>query len=202
MTTFLPQGPVVPSELSQVCLFAAMLGLPQLAFAVAGGVLTRAFPAMSRFRIGWLMAVIIILIVVNIGMIRPWYEDDSKLELLLGSLPMGNVLAVGVLVAGRQLGSRPFFLGFEVVGALALAVYVAVTIRYPAWLWPYLQPVLRPLVEPMGSQLTPARLLLFCCVTAAMLGLPQLAIALVGGILFRRFRTAGRSEQTGCGEVS
>ena len=45
--------------------------------------------------------------------------------LILGALPMANVLAVGILIGQRRPGSRPFLLGFEAFGAMALALYVA-----------------------------------------------------------------------------
>jgi hypothetical protein len=38
---------------------------------------------------------------------------------------MANVLAVGILVGQQSPRSRPFLLGFEAFGAMALAFYVA-----------------------------------------------------------------------------
>ena len=44
---------------------------------------------------------------------------------------MANVLVVGMLVAQRRPGSRPFLLGFEAFGAMALALYIALADSLP-----------------------------------------------------------------------
>ena len=44
---------------------------------------------------------------------------------VLGGLPMANILVVGNLVGRQRPGSRPFLIGFEAFGVMALAIFVA-----------------------------------------------------------------------------
>jgi len=162
-----------------------------------------------RFRIGWLMAIIAI-VAINLGAMRLWSasvgpdagEGFSRLTnqgLVLGGLPMANLLAVGFLVGRRHFASRPFLLGFEVFGAVALGLYVAVaTLFTKELLFPYVHSVILPLGKPVGQPFSPAQLLIHMSFAAAMLGLPQLAVSLIGGSLFRRFRVTERSVPTRC----
>jgi hypothetical protein len=53
-------------------------------------------------------------------------DEQRSVLLLLGALPMANVLAVGLLIGHRRRGSRRFLSGFVVLGAIASAVYVEV----------------------------------------------------------------------------
>lgn len=109
-----------------------------------------------------------------------------------GALPTGNVLAVG-LFRYRRRRIHPFLLGFEAFGATALALYIAVAscVTYEG-LRPYLDVVLDPLRKSVG----PSPSLIYATVVyltfAVILVLPQVAFALIGGLLFRRFGTAGR----------
>src|SRR5262245_36738881 len=108
---------------------------------------------------------------------------------LLGGLPMANLLAVVFLVGPRHFASRPFLLGFEVFGAMALGLYVAVAILFTKeLLFPYVHSVILPLGKPAGQPFSPAQLLLHMSYAATMLGLPQLAVALIGGFLCRSHR--------------
>src|SRR5262245_55844944 len=63
---------------------------------------------------------------LNFGAMRALLGFNSVTGrlLLVGALPMVNVLAVGILIAQRQPGSRTFLLGFGAFGAMALAFYV------------------------------------------------------------------------------
>jgi hypothetical protein len=87
-----------------------------------------------RFRIAWLMVAVAIA-AVDFAATRAVLSDlydgarDTALLLLLGALPMANVLAVGMLIAYPRPTSRPFLLGFEIFGALALALYI-VLVRF------------------------------------------------------------------------
>src|SRR5262245_65406741 len=118
---------------------------------------------------------------------------------LLGGLPMANLLAVGFLVGRRHFASRPFLLGFEVFGAMALGLNVAVaTLFTKELLFPYVHSVILPLGKPDGQPFGTAQLLIHMSFAAAMLGLPQLAVSLIGGSLFRRFRVTERSVPTRC----
>lgn len=72
-----------------------------------------------RFRIAWVMVAVAIA-AINFGVMREVVGSRSSrnIVLLLGSLPMANVLMVGVLINQRRPGWRPFLLGFEVFGAM------------------------------------------------------------------------------------
>lgn len=76
----------------------------------------------SRFRIASVMAIIAIA-ALDIAVIRaiPVIGAPKSELLVLGALPMANVLAVGLLILRPRSGSRPFLLGFVGFGAMALA---------------------------------------------------------------------------------
>ena len=57
------------------------------------------------------------------------YSPAGEL-LILGALPMANVLAVGLLVGLRRPESSPALPGFVTFGAMALALYVALTLLF------------------------------------------------------------------------
>ena len=116
--------------------------------------------------------------------------------LVSGALPMGNILvAVGLLVHQRQR-SHPFFLGFAVFGAAALAVYIAAVscVTYEQ-LRPYLDLTLEPLKKSFGPSPALARSAVVYLIFAVMIVLPQIAFALIGGLIFRRFRAAEQRDQ-------
>jgi hypothetical protein len=116
-------------------------------------------------------------------------DDQRGICLLLGALPMANVLAVGMLVGQRRPGSRPFLMGFEAFGAMALAFFIALGGCFPREV---LMLAVRPFVDPIETVIGPGRpfvsipIQLF--VAVVLLGWPQLAFALVGGFLSRRFK--------------
>jgi hypothetical protein len=122
--------------------------------------------------------------------------------LLLGALPMADVLVVGMLIARQRSGSRPFLLGFEVFGALALALYIVEATCSGASYGPldwYVSLVLRPLIRITSLRLGPmipairpyglfVRNAIDLFVGIVMLVGPQLVFALIGGILSRRYK--------------
>ncbi len=73
---------------------------------------------MPRFRIAWLMVAVAIA-GIDFGVIRTLL---AELFLVMGALSMANVLVVGLLIAQQRPSSRPFLWGFEVFGAMALAL--------------------------------------------------------------------------------
>jgi hypothetical protein len=94
---------------------------------------------------------------------------------LLGVLPMANLLFVGLLVSSQQRGRRlTFWLGFELAGLLVLLLYGVSTIRHSPDLREMVVGVLR-LVGTPGGLTFPA--------AAALLLLPQLLLAFLGGCL-------------------
>jgi hypothetical protein len=79
-----------------------------------------------RFRIAWIMVAVAIA-GINFAALRAGRERGAGLPgvfILVGALPMANVLVVGMLIARKRSGSRPFFLGFEVFGAFSLTLYI------------------------------------------------------------------------------
>jgi hypothetical protein len=110
--------------------------------------------------------------------------------LVTGALPMGNILAVGLMILiHRRRGNRPFLLGFEAFGATVLALYIAgVSCSTNEVLRPYLDLVHGPLRKFFGPYITTVYTLAVYSIFVMILVLPQVAFALIGGFLFRRFR--------------
>jgi hypothetical protein len=152
-----------------------------------------------RFQIAWVMVAVAIA-ALDFGAMRALSDWDHSLQrllwlLLLGALPMMNVLTVGILIRQQRPGTRPFLLGFEAFGALALAFYIAllglITDSYEP-----IDSYLALWVEPMEKILGHDRPLVFvpivCFGCIVMLGWPQVAFALIGGFLSRRLKITPR----------
>jgi hypothetical protein len=145
-----------------------------------------------RFRIAWGMVAVAIA-ALDFAAIRASLDIREAVLLVLGALPMANVLAVGILIAQQRPGSRPFLLGFEAFGAMALALFITAAVaslpfdEYMVIAY-YLAPVLR-LIQKSIRQDQPlvfVPIVLFAYVV--MLGWPQVVFALIGGFLSRRFK--------------
>ena len=144
-----------------------------------------------RFRIGWLMVAVAIaaLDFAAIGAILGSGTGDFGIFLLLGALPMANVLAVGMLIGLQSSESSPFLLGFEAFGAMALALYVALLSWRPRGLVISLPFVINPVLEQTVGRDRPFVFIpILCFGSVVMLGWSQVALALIGGFLCRRFR--------------
>jgi hypothetical protein len=143
-----------------------------------------------RTRIAWVMLAIAIT-ALDFWAIRACFDlYGSWAELLLlGALPMANVLAVGLLVAQQRPKSRPFLLGFETFGAAALALFAVLVICFRReTVTPYVDLALRPVFRIIGLDPPWVYVLTACFVIVVVLGLPQLAVALIGGFLSRKFK--------------
>jgi hypothetical protein len=148
------------------------------------------------FRIAWIMVAVAI-IAVDFGAIRAATGAGTWLAvglLLVGALPMANVLVVGMLIARQRLRSRPFLLGFEGFGAIALALYIYLATSSP--LSPLsaegpIESYLRLAFDPLNAVIRPygpfVRSAIQLLVGVLMLIGPQLVFALIGGFLSRRF---------------
>ena len=144
-----------------------------------------------RFRIAWLMVAVAMaaLDFAAIGAILGSGADDIGIFLLLGALPMANVLAVGLLIGQRRSESSPFLVGFEAIGAIALALYIAALSHHPRQLVSsYLHPLIRVLEQNIGRDRPLVFMPVLLIGSVVMLGVPQLAFALLGGFLFRRYK--------------
>ena len=148
---------------------------------------------MPRFHIAWLMVAVAIA-AVDFGAIRVVLAPDTfriGKFWAFGALPMANVLVVGLLVARYRPKSRSFLLGFEGLGAIALAVYIFLPREFPDFagtimLYLDLGPsALGPYLRTEPSLIVVA---LYWLLVVVMLGAPQLATALIGGFLSRRIK--------------
>jgi hypothetical protein len=154
-----------------------------------------------RMRIAWAMFAVAI-IAIDFAVMRALNEYPNPFgeELLFGAVPMANVLVVGLLIAQQRPRSRPFLLGFEFFGAIALASYIALALSFPGPsgpIRPYVAIVLDPIVGLMGLTSTPTSVLIIWLAVLFMLGWPQLAFALLGGFLSRRYRVNHHSSLIG-----
>ena len=155
-----------------------------------------------RFRIASIMLVVAIA-ALDFGAIRAMIEFKSiKAELLvLGALPMTNVLAVGLLIGQRRPGTRPFLLGFVAFGAMTLALYIATASFFPhGAVMLSMRPLTIYLVKTIGLDRPFVFVSAQCSAGVVMLGLPQLSFAQIGGLLSRKFmmtiRSFGRPNRT------
>jgi hypothetical protein len=129
---------------------------------------------------------------LDLAALRTMFGSRTSETLLLGALPMANILAVGILVGQQRPGSRPFLLGFEAFGAMAVALFVALVIFLPYDAYDPIRSSLALWIEPMEKVIGWDRPFLFvpiaCFGIVVMLGWPQVAFALLGGLLSRRFK--------------
>jgi hypothetical protein len=148
-----------------------------------------------RIRIAWVM-VAVAFAALDFAVIRAFLghrtnvlDEQRGILLLLGALPMANVLAVGMLIGQRRPGSRPFLLGFEAFGAMALALFIVLATGFPREVvLPYLAPFVAPLKWIIGPDRPFVEIPIGCFAFVVLLGWPQVAFALVGGLLSRRFK--------------
>ena len=152
---------------------------------------------LPRFRIGWRMG-FVALAALNFGVVRALLGPHASalghqrdILLLLGALPMSNVLVVGMLIGQRRPGSRPFLMGFETFGAMALAFFIALASCFPREV---VMPYLAAFVAPIEWFIGPGRPFIYIpiggLVVAVTLVGPQVAFALIGGVLSRRFKVS------------
>jgi hypothetical protein len=143
-----------------------------------------------RFRIARIMAFIAIA-AFDLGAIREMFGSRTAFALLLGVLPMANILAVAILVGQQRPGSRQFLLGFEAFGAMAMVSYAAL-VTYVPGSYERIDDYLGLWVDFVAKIIGGGRPLLFVpigfCGMVIMLGWPQVAFALVGGLLSSKFR--------------
>jgi hypothetical protein len=147
---------------------------------------------LPRFRIAWLMVAVAIA-AIDFAAIRALVDPravEAAAFLLMGALPMANVLIIGLLIARQRPRSRPFLLGFEVFGALALSVGILLSFipGRPGPILSYLELVSKPLIPVVESYSPPAQAALELFVCILVFAGPQLVFALSGGFLSRRFK--------------
>jgi hypothetical protein len=118
--------------------------------------------------------------------------EEHFVLLIWGALPMANVLAVGLLICLRRPGTRPFLLRFEAFGAIALAFFIALEICFPREVLIHLGGFAASVQRTLARIIGPGRPFVFipiiCLGLLVILLGPQVAFALIGGFLFRKFR--------------
>jgi hypothetical protein len=138
--------------------------------------------------------VVVAIVALDFGIIRamPVIGRPTSVLLVLGALPMANVLAVILLIGQRRREDRQFRLGFVSFGAIALALFVAITWFNPVEMAICFTPLLDYVVKTIGS----GRPLLSVAAQALALvvtvGLPQVVFALISGFLCRKFMSTIR----------
>ena len=110
---------------------------------------------------------------------------------------MANVLLVGLVIGRRYRSARRFLWGFEAFGAMALAIYVTLDHLISFQIATrYLNLAISPYLDMRGHRLTAMNHVELDAIVAAMLGLPQLAVAIAGGVLTRCLLPAAVDEES------
>ena len=146
---------------------------------------------LPRFRIAWLMVAVAIA-ALDFGAIRALDYPQGGRVLMLGALPMANVLVASLLVGYVGSEDRAFYMGFAFFGTIALSSFIALVKFSPGphgVIASYLQLLL--LVLPPKQALSNTKLFVLVpavvCGFLLMLSGPQLAFALLGGCLSSRY---------------
>lgn len=141
------------------------------------------------------MMLFVAIVAINIATVRAGMASETATGGLLaaGGMPMASVLIVGLLFGYRRPASHPFLVGFLLFGAMALALCVFLAIRFPnETLGAYLDLLLRPVWKATGLSEPAVFLLIAYPIAVMVLTLPQLAIAVLGGLLLRRYMSVLR----------
>jgi hypothetical protein len=136
--------------------------------------------------------VVTAIVALDLGAIRAVTDHLGPVTgmLAIGALPMANVLAFGLLLGCLRRSTRPYLVGFEVLGALALAFYVA-AILSPSHRESVPQMIVLGYLRlalglwPSGAARTIPRVLLAYSALSLWVTWPQLVLAMVGGSFTR-----------------
>jgi hypothetical protein len=113
-----------------------------------------------------------------------------------GTLSMANALGLGLLMGRLRRGSEEFLSGFEAFGVMALLAYTVVAIKFPYQVIKYIHYGTRPYEEAVaGSPFVTLHHVIAYAIGTAMLFLPQVAFALLGGFLSRTLSAAKWRDQ-------
>ena len=109
--------------------------------------------------------------------------------LVVGALPMATLVVIGLVIGYGHRSSRPFILGFESFGVLALALSVVVGCNFVAQRrGPYVGRWFADFVASITGWDTVPLTPISYSVAVAVLALPQVTFALIGGFLSRKYR--------------
>jgi hypothetical protein len=141
-----------------------------------------------RFSISSLMAVVLFValdcMALNMLIVRPLFRVSLSELILLGALPMANILAIGLLRLWADRNgrgrTRPLLVGFEVCGWVTLLVFVTCAVLATESFHDGVGSILRYCLKPENPT--------FLIGAVAILLIPQLALASIGGWLIRSYR--------------
>ena len=113
--------------------------------------------------------------------------------IVFGGLPMMNLLLAGLVPTSRGRGvSWPSRQGFQVGGVLALATFLGLALLRPGWILAAVEPIAAFLLDPLESISPPAWVEgVVLAISSALLVLPQLLLALAGGLVGWMLRSGG-----------
>jgi hypothetical protein len=139
--------------------------------------------SVPRFRIAWLM-VVVAFVALDLGAIRGLFGvRDTFAELVLvGVLPMANILAAVAILGAVRRGFPPFLVGFEVFGAAAMLACLAWAWLSPDALTVYLVGILLLVVRLFRTESFGVGLVNYT-IAGVLLSLPEVVLALLGGWL-------------------
>lgn len=148
----------------------------------------------SRFSIGGVMIVVAIAAIDSQAIrILLGSQDETIVLLLLGTVPMLNVLAIGRLLlrrpGTRRVRAGPFLVGFEAFGGAAMILLILASVHPVARkvIIDWLELALSPIGRARGLS-QPITIVVIIGVIIGLLLLPQLLFAVLGGVLSRRYR--------------
>jgi hypothetical protein len=136
--------------------------------------------------------VIVAIVAIDFGAVRAMFTSTGIgthfiMMLIMGTLPMANVLLAGFLAGHLRGRYTPFLTGFEASGATALVIYLASIWRFSHAIERiFLSPLLQPMVDNLRRKphAAPWDIAIIYISGAAILALPQLGFALIGGSHF------------------
>jgi hypothetical protein len=149
-----------------------------------------------RVSIGWLMGVVL-MIALDLGFTR-WALTAANeygtlaLVALPMSAPMLNVLTIVGVMMIRDLLRRgecgPFLSGFFVSGVGALSLVTTALMVFPEPILTPVQGVMETVIEFLNKSISGEMIwVLVMMVASLVFALPQLLVAIIGGLLNRRF---------------
>jgi hypothetical protein len=138
--------------------------------------------------------ILVALAAVNFAVLRMVLASQSVTSELMavGVMPIASVLTIGLMIGYRHPRHRAFLLGFEIFGAMtAVLMILAVSVGTDVVVGPYVFFFIEPVthvVDPTRDSLIYVPIAYSIAILA--LGLPQMAVALFGGVLSRTYRIA------------
>jgi hypothetical protein len=145
---------------------------------------------LPRFRIAWVM-IFVAVAAINFAAVRAVLANPGPTSelLALGAMPMASVLLMGILAGIRRPDRHPFLLGFTSFGVIGLSLYVLMAVNFAdATIGPYLEQFLEPIVQIIGRDQSAIFILTVYSIAVVLLGWPQVAFALLGGFVSRRYK--------------